>query len=280
MMEAKRRYSFSTSESFLPLFIESIGYNPNECEMNRPNGYPYYHWIQTVEGEGKISFNNEEMNLTKGKGVLLFPHTPHKYYPKSNNWSTICMTFGGSAADSILNALQINRTAAYMETDEGSFQEIIFQMIEAVEEEETFLQLDYSKDLYHFLIMIKKFGQMNNHPSLSQSYEKIKPVVSWLEQKLGEDIRLPDMARYAKMSSQYLNLLFRESFGMSPYSYLIQLRIRESKRLLISEEGYSLKEITKKVGFKDVSHFVATFRRKEGITPKKYRNLHKVSAGV
>ena len=35
--------------------------------MNRPNGYPYYHWIQTVEGEGRISFNNEEITLSKGK---------------------------------------------------------------------------------------------------------------------------------------------------------------------------------------------------------------------
>ncbi|GAF65769.1 AraC family transcriptional regulator [Alkalihalobacillus trypoxylicola] len=277
MEQVKKRYSFSTSESFLPLFIESIGFNPTEFDIKRPNGYPYFHWLQTVEGEGRFSYNDEEILLSKGKGILLFPNTPHEYHPNGSEWSTIYVTFGGASTESILKSLQINRTAAYMETEKVSFQQIVLEMLQTIEQEASFSQFENSRDLYHLLIMIKKFGQMNNQPSLSQSYEKIKSVVKWLEEQLSEDIRLPDMAQYAKMSSQYLNLLFRESFGMSPYSFLIQLRIRESKKLLVSDSGLSLKEITEKVGFKDVSHFVATFRRKEGITPKKYRNLHKTA---
>jgi AraC family transcriptional regulator of arabinose operon len=35
-----------------------------------------------------------------------------------------------------------------------------------------------------------------------------------------------------------------------------------------------VRRIGEAVGFRDASHFVATFRAKEGITPDKYRNLY------
>ncbi len=50
MDNVKIRYTFSSIEKTLPLFIESIGYNPQEEDFARPEGYPYYHWLQTLEG--------------------------------------------------------------------------------------------------------------------------------------------------------------------------------------------------------------------------------------
>ncbi|MFC0472538.1 AraC family ligand binding domain-containing protein [Halalkalibacter kiskunsagensis] len=92
------RYTFITVDDALSLFVESVGYNPQEQDFSRIEGYPYYHWLQTVEGEGEFSFNGQEYLLPKGRGILLKLYTPHSYYPIGKMWSTVYVTFGNGSA--------------------------------------------------------------------------------------------------------------------------------------------------------------------------------------
>ena len=59
----KKHFLIPLNESKLPLFAETIGYNPAQESITRPKGYPYYHWIQTVSGLGSIKFQNQKINL-------------------------------------------------------------------------------------------------------------------------------------------------------------------------------------------------------------------------
>jgi AraC family transcriptional regulator, arabinose operon regulatory protein len=270
----KRRYTFSSIDKSLPLFVESIGYNPEETTFSRPDGYPYFHWLQTLEGAGNFYYGGDRNLLTPGKGILIAPFTPHSYAREGTEWKTLYVTFGGSLVEQILDSLEINLPAFYSETEQLPFSSFIEEMLIKVKRESEFSRLDSSGDLYRFLIILKKYGKINNQQSLSHYYEKVRPVVNWLENKYSENIGLPEMAAQADMSSQYLNALFQETFGMSPYSFLIQLRIREAKKILVTKQDTPLKQVASLVGFNDVSHFVATFRKIEGITPKKYRDLY------
>lgn len=38
----------------LPLSAETIGYNWPQPIVERPNGYPFYHWLQSEQGTGVI----------------------------------------------------------------------------------------------------------------------------------------------------------------------------------------------------------------------------------
>ena len=276
-MEDKKRFTFTVSDNPLPLYIESIGYNPHELEFNRPEGYPYYHWLQTYEGEGTFNFAGQEFLLTPGKAVLLTPYTPHSYYydkAGGSQWSTLYMTFSGAAVDPILNSLDMNYSGVYEETDQISFANIIQSMIKEIGQEDSYLEFESSAALYQFLMMLKKYGKLNNKLSISQSYETIRPIVEWLELMYPENIGLSEMSEKAQVSSQHLNTLFHDTFGISPYSFLVQLRIREAKTILLTETEKTLNDISKLVGFNSVSHFVSTFKKREGITPSVYRDLH------
>ncbi|PTM59778.1 helix-turn-helix transcriptional regulator [Desmospora activa] len=270
----KKRYTFSVSENTFPLFIESIGYNPREQDFTRPEGYPYYHWLQTLAGEGRFHFGGHEWVLSLGKGILLLPYTPHSYFTVGSQWTTVYVTFGGAAVPSILNGLGIHFSAVYEEKEPLPFSKIVFEMLQMVERDSEFSRLESSAHLYYFLIMLKQYGKINNQSSLSSHYDRIRPLVEWLEAEVAQPISLDEMAAYARMSPQYLNQIFQNAFGISPYSFLIQLRIRKAKEILVSNPEIPLKNVAKLVGFRDLSHFVATFRKKEGITPKKYRDLH------
>lgn len=275
--ENKRRV-FPSVDRSLPLFVETIGYSAWELLFHRPDGYPYYHWLYTLRGEGILELEGAQIALTAGKGALLTPFTPHAYYPVAydRRWSTTYVTFGGEAASAILDSLGMNVSAVYTET-QISFAEIIGEAIDMADRDAVFPGLEVSTGLYRFLMLLRQFGMRNDRPSLSQFYDKLRPVVQWMEQHLADNIGLPEIAGQAQLSVSYLNELFHDAFGMSPYSYLIHLRIREAKRIMMTSPGLPLRDVAVQAGFNDVSHFVATFRKKEGLTPAKYRDLHLTS---
>jgi transcriptional regulator GlxA family with amidase domain len=101
------------------------------------------------------------------------------------------------------------------------------------------------------------------------------PLLRFLEENYSNPaVGLVQMAEYAGVSPQRLNSLFRWTTEMSPYQYLIHLRIQKAKELLICEKKLTVKAIASLVGFLDNSHFVSTFRKLENITPEKYRYLN------
>lgn len=44
----------------LPIALDSMGYNPDQEKVSRPQGYHTYHWLQTAYGEGIIHFDNKK----------------------------------------------------------------------------------------------------------------------------------------------------------------------------------------------------------------------------
>lgn len=270
------RYVFSTIERSLPLYLESIGYSAWERIFHRPEGYPYYHWLHTLEGEGHFELLGEAVKLTKGKGVLLTPFTPHSYYPASDRWSTIYITFGGASAASIMQALNMNESTFYEEEDH-QFGKLFSDLFQRISNAESHSNFEVSADLYSFLMQLRKYGMLNSQPSLSQYYRKLRPVVTWMEQHISDNIGLQEISDQSGIGINQLHELFQQAFGLSPYSYLIQLRIQKAKRMLLDDPDLALRQVAEHTGFNDVSHFVATFRKKEGITPGKYRELHLTS---
>ncbi|MOA23183.1 HTH-type transcriptional activator RhaS [compost metagenome] len=135
--------------------------------------------------------------------------------------------------------------------------------------------MDGSAFVYRFLMDLKRFGQVDNQRSFSQHASRVMPLIRILEENYSDPaIGLAQLADYAGISSQRLNYLFRMATGMSPYQYLIHLRIQKAKEYLINEKKLTVKAIALRVGFLDASHFVSTFRKIESLTPQSYRDLN------
>lgn len=267
------RYVFSVVERSLPLYVDTIGYSAWERVFERPEGYPYYHFLHTLDGEGCFEYEGEVIHLSKGKGVLLTPFTPHSYHPRSNQWTTIYITFGGSAAEAIMTALDMNQSGSYEQADHEAFSQMFSQFVDKLGLQVELTEMEVSTEMYRFLMQLRTFSRKNDQPSLSQSYHKLRPIIRWMEGNLAGNIGLQEIAAAANMGISSLSESFQLAFEMSPYSFLIQLRLREAKKKMVNDPQLALKDIAMQTGFNDVSHFIATFRKKEGLTPGKYREL-------
>jgi AraC-like DNA-binding protein len=264
-----------STDQKLPLFIESVGHNNEQEKIVRDEGYPFYHWIQTVEGGGSITFEGRTQELPIGSGVLLLPYVSHAYEASQSHWGTQYLTFDGNMVQDILLLVGLNKSAIYHWGIETPLHMGIHQILRRIEQDPDLSGLYASADLYQFLMTLKRYGHSNKKLPLSDTLKKLQPLLDWFEKDyMNPDIGVNEMAQQLQFTPRYLNTLFRVTFGISPYAYLIALRIRKSKELLLRNPTLPIHLITEAVGFRDASHFIATFRQYVGFTPERFRELN------
>ncbi|WP_211747592.1 AraC family transcriptional regulator [Paenibacillus sp. Marseille-Q4541] len=272
-----QRFFMTSREQPLPLYIESIGANLNQESIVRPSGYPCYHWLQTVEGEGEFTFGGKSYPVLPGTGVLIAPGEPHEYKRKGSGsrWSTLYITFSGPQSGPILASLELEPSACYQWDPASDLQSYGQKVLRSIGSDLDLTGLDASGDMYRFLLLLKKYGTTGNTPSLSHSLGRLAPLLVFMEENLGDPgVGLDEMAAVLSLSPRYVNTLFKQSFGETAYGYFILKRIRKAKEILTSHPEMTVKDTAQAVGFRDASHFVATFRKIEGVTPEHFRKLY------
>jgi AraC-like DNA-binding protein len=93
-------------------------------------------------------------------------------------------------------------------------------------------------------------------------------IVSYIRSNLGRRITLEDMAGVARLSVFQLVHAFRRECAITPYGLVLDLRVEHAKLLLT--RGKSIADAAYGAGFSDQSHLTRHFRRRTGITPKRY----------
>lgn len=97
-------------------------------------------------------------------------------------------------------------------------------------------------------------------------------LISFVHQNYDKDISLKDIAGAASISPTECQRCFRSYVQCSPYQYLMEYRLEQSKSMLVSSNR-TVTEIAVNVGFNSVSAYIKYFKRAYGITPAKFRNL-------
>ncbi|MFD2114544.1 AraC family transcriptional regulator [Paenibacillus yanchengensis] len=270
-----RRVVPAHPSELLPLQLETIGINPEQESINRPDGYPYYHWLQTIEGEGDLIINRKVWKMTPQSGVLLAPSIPHQYFMKGSVWKTAYMTFHGNIAVSLIQTLGWSNAERFnWEANNDAITKQLYDLLSFAETRTDPSGWQYSAELYRFLTLLRTNAHTYNRPSMINRLERMHNLLLWLESEFSNpDITLAQMATQLDISQRQLNERFRQLFGQTAYAYLLQLRLRKAKEWLPAHPDWTVRQIGEAVGFRDTSHFVATFRQKEGMTPDAYRQL-------
>lgn len=101
--------------------------------------------------------------------------------------------------------------------------------------------------------------------------ERVKRVIERMQGDPSRTFSLGEMAESVNLSPPYFCYLFKSITGVPPAKYLKSLRMQQAATLLTTT-FLSVKEVVRRVGFSDESHFVRDFKRIHGVTPSEYRN--------
>ena len=76
------------------------------------------------------------------------------------------------------------------------------------------------------------------------------------------------------MNPAYFARLFAKHTGVYMNDYINSVRLSEAKKMLTSTNK-SVKDIASLAGYGNNTTFIRVFKKSEGITPSKYRELNK-----
>jgi AraC family transcriptional regulator len=104
-------------------------------------------------------------------------------------------------------------------------------------------------------------------------------ALQFIHENYARELTLSDIAAAVNLSPFHLARLFKRTLGVSPYQYVLQVRVTSARSLLVAGTGgSSLAEIAAAVGFADQSHLTRHFKRVTGVTPRQFRGATKATA--
>ena len=118
---------------------------------------------------------------------------------------------------------------------------------------------------------IKPGGDVCPH---AESVLRIAKAVGYIERHFHEDIDFDKLTSLVHMTKRHLRRIFKESFGISPNSYLMRVRITRAVELL-KDDAYSITQVAHRVGFDDSNYFSRQFRKLMQTTPSEFRRRMK-----
>src|SRR5690606_1769872 len=147
-------------------------------------------------------------------------------------WGSFYLTFGGTAAAPILSVFGLQTSSPCRIDSHSPLVPLLVSILARLETQTDLFVSVASVDAYLCLGLIGKYGQLSQI-SVSRYTERLAPVLKWMEEHYpNSDIGLGDMAEAAELSGRQLSKLFQHAFSLSPYAYLIQMRLHKAKELL------------------------------------------------
>jgi YesN/AraC family two-component response regulator len=120
-------------------------------------------------------------------------------------------------------------------------------------------------------LLMQESWNPENRPSADPVKKKsLAQIKSYLETHYREKISLDSLASDFFINKFYLTRIFKEQYGTTITSYILDLRITSAKHLLRFTD-LSMDSISDEIGMKDANYFSRVFKKIEGMSPGAYR---------
>lgn len=218
-----------------------------------------------VDGSGTLEINGQTLYPQKGDIFFLTPGSRHSYYSeKENPWHKYFVSFYGPVAESLIKNYVPEDTYLFKNCFlERNFSQIFDIAFDAQDEEEVHsLATTELFKIFNFLYDRRK----NENADLA---DRIKRSI---ENHMSDGFDLEKLCDDLNYSKNHLINIFSQKFGITPYQYYKNSRIKLAKEYLTNSK-MTIGEISAALFFSDQQYFSQFFKKEIGCSPKKYREM-------
>lgn len=248
---------------------------PVELHNIGPGIHDYYLMHTVVSGHGYFSLNGKSYNCGAGDTFLIFPGALFQYAADEREpWHYVWAAFQGHRCEPLLHQLGWSTERPVMRGADKKTVSLYRKLRRTLQrpvraaladlETEALLRLLLHEIALANLDLLSDAADPESPPQ-----QVVTQAMRWLELQYDRPISIEQLSKSLGYHRTHLSKLFKQTVGLSPMQYLMQLRLERAKTLLDSK--WTVEQIASSVGFSDPLHFSKQFRRKYGLSPSAYR---------
>lgn len=219
--------------------------------------------------EGYVTVNNEKIHINSTTLLIVTTTDFHSTTVIGKSYARyIKIAFGDDILDGFLLS-SLSQPIVYDNINSNIFlTEIINRIKENSANQEKLRILINS-----ILLELTEKGTYIGRANKKNSELLVIKTVHTINEHFFENINLKTVAETEHITPQHLSFLFSKYMGISFSEYLCEKRLSYAASLL-SEHKYNVTDVCYRCGYGNLSHFLRSFKKKYGITPKSYQKLN------
>jgi AraC-like DNA-binding protein len=261
--EAERAMALISPDS-IPFFSAAVGitlplsdYRIHRSVRNRTNVFEY-----VIRGEGEILIDGVWQRVSAGDLYILRAGEEQNYRAgRDNPWEKIWLNYVADYVIPLMDGYGV-KSGIYRGVDvRGHFEELLRLAESSEVRDDVYFII---ADKVHEIIKAAAMGR------LGEGGEDVYGLKRRLSTYVYERLDLEELARAVHMSRSNLIRVFKKNYSVTPYEYLLGLKI-ETAKLLLRETSLSSSEISRRLCISDEHYFSTLFFRRTGMRPSAYR---------
>ncbi len=233
-----------------------------------------YLFFCVLSGYGTLKYEGKTCPLKTGDCVFLDCRKAYSHRTSDDLWQLAWVHFYGPNMGSIYDKY----------TERGGrpcFHPVSLKPYEAILTElyEIASAQDYVRDMRIFeklaallTLLMEESWNPEAKKHIAPKRQNLQEVKEYLDLHYAEKIPLDLLAESFYINKFYLTRIFKEQFGISINSYLLQIRITHAKQLLRFTDQ-TVETIGRECGIEDANYFSRIFKKIEGISPGEFRRM-------
>lgn len=262
----------------------SYGNGCNYPLNTHPNSYCFswntgrtlneYQLIYIPRGSGSFeSASVRRRAIRAGSIFAVFPGEWHRYRPNPEGWDELWVGFRGELADIVMEKSLFSRSAPILEVGRPpKVLDLFHDIWNRVQAEAPGYQQSLAGEIIQLLGELYGFRIRQQNPVSEFNEEQllVRRAKEIMAGRLDQSLQMEELAAALNSSYSQFRKLFKQSTGLSPGQYFIQLKVERAKQLL-QDNRLRIKEIAYALGFECCFYFSKLFKEKVGMSPENYR---------
>lgn len=264
----------------VPLQINSCGINTTrrsgrptdeDVLVRRPAGRLDYQLLYMVSGHADYLLDGEWQTVGEGKIVLYRPQVP-QFYRTYSQVPMLCrwVHFSGTEAASLLEECGMGQGNLFSPGLCPAAEALLKSMVVEILHREPMYRIVVESQFRQAMALFGRQMAQRKGSVASSSRQRILSIVEYMNRHYFEPLQTEELAARCGLSKYHFIHLFRMCMGMTPYSYLIRIRMERAETLLQTGD-MTVQEVAFVCGYNDPLYFSRAFSRRFGVSPTDYK---------
>lgn len=252
----------------------------HSLHQQKPHAHGFIEIRGILQGESAVELENRKYLLLKAGDFVVFPQSVwHSVLSESSNlikFGFECNLTPKATETGNLYALLLERLREqkvyHLSKNAAQYMEMLLALFEnpGIDYETSLLFLSASMVMDMLNSAAVQLGWLD--PYLEN---RVKKAARYINEKVTARTSAGQVAEVVGLSVRQLDRLFVTELGETVNAVITRSK-RQKIRGLLLDSRISLEEIVQIMGYSDMTAFVRSFKRVEGITPRQFRKVMKV----